>query len=294
MKKLFLTAFVAMIGLTAWAQDDDGDYLPDGIFALEWKFNPFDYEGKPSRMAEFSGRLFLDAKDVIRFGIGVGYKKDKDEKSNNQDTRSENPNNYTIVNSNTSITNKEVSLKLTLGYEFHPISTGHLDYYMGVEAGYLGRFFSATDERLTNTTNVVTASGTSVVTRTAESNSKEYSKSNADRTTFNENGILASVFTGIDFYVYKKLYIGAEIALTLNTGKKTNGTYVENTAKKTAVGNNITEDWTKSYSSETGTTVYVDNLNKNNNKTYVSPVNENTGKYTKLYVEPSIRIGWMF
>ena len=45
MKKLLFIVGLALTSVAASAQDEVG--LPAGLFTLEWKFNPFDYESKP-------------------------------------------------------------------------------------------------------------------------------------------------------------------------------------------------------------------------------------------------------
>ena len=293
MRKLFFMAVFVVTGLTASAQESN-DYLPDGILTLEWKFNPFDYESKPTNMAMINGRLFLDYKSAIRFGVGVGYNKDKDEQKKDKDSRQADANNYDIENSNTITTNKEMSLRLSLGYEYHLASSGRLDFYVGAEAGYLGRFYSATKETNGDAINVSTVGTTTTTTRSTDYDKFEYKKSNSDRTKFNESGFFGTVFTGVDFYIYKKLYLGAELGITFNTGKKMNGTYTESKSKVSYEGSNQTANWTEDYSSELGVTMYVDNLNKKNNKLTYDYAVDNTGNYTKIYIEPAIRIGWMF
>ena len=274
-RNLFLFIAAALTSLTATAQQqEDKDFLPDGIVTVEWRFNPFDYEEKPKNMAQLNARMFLNEKSAIRLGVGFGFHRDKDDQKNSKDTRCQDANNYDIINGETSIINKETSLKVAAGYEYHFAATGHLDFYVGAEAGYLGRFYSATKETATNTTNAKTMSGKLSLTRTSEYDNYKYSKSNADRTKFNE--------------------IGAELGITFNTGKKANGTYSRQNGKVLVSGTSTSANWVDTYSSDTGLTVHVDNINSKNNKTTADFVYDNTGTYTKIYIEPAIRIGWMF
>ena len=76
MKKLLFLTTLVLTSLTTFAQGSN-DKLPDGIMSLEWRYNPFDYEGKPVNMAQFYGRLFLNNKSVVRLGVGVGFDRDK-------------------------------------------------------------------------------------------------------------------------------------------------------------------------------------------------------------------------
>ena len=106
-------------------------------------------------------------------------------------------------------------------------------------------------------------------------------------------GLFATVFTGVDFFVYKGLYLGAELGITFNTGKKKNGNYTQETIKQTVVGADVTKHITSKYSTETGNTITTDHVN-NTTTTTPSYAREHTGTYTKVYFEPVIRLGWMF
>ncbi len=293
MRKVIFTIMFALTGISAFAQGNK-DYLPDGIITTEWRFNPFDYESKPTNMAQLNARMFLNNQSALRLAVGIGFKQDKNEENKSLNTQAVNASDYSIASGNTTITDKEFSLKLGVGYEYHFANTGRLDFYGGAEAGYLGRFYSATKEDKTTTNQYTTSGSTSTQTTTIEFDNAEYKKSNADRTKFNENGIYGTVFTGVDFYFYKKFYVGMELGLTFNMGKKANGTYETATGKVSTVGGTQIENWTERYSSETGTTTYVDKLNNNNNKTTVDWAYENEGTFTKVYIEPAIRLGWMF
>ena len=74
MKKLLFVVGLALTTLTASAQEEVG--LPAGLFTLEWKFNPFDYESKPVKVAQLNGRLFLNDNQAVRMGVGVGFDRD--------------------------------------------------------------------------------------------------------------------------------------------------------------------------------------------------------------------------
>jgi hypothetical protein len=160
-----------------------------------------------------------------------------------------------------------------LGYEYHFANVGHLDFYGGFEGGYLGRFYSATKEYTSTITTIETTS--SIVNTTYEN--AEYKKRSSDGDKLNENGIFGSVFTGIDYYIYKKLYIGAELGITFNTGNKKNGSYTRVIGDKIISDGSVIDDKATKHSLETD-----------------YPVKETKGTYTKVYIEPSIRIGWMF
>jgi len=278
MKKLLFIVGLALTSLTVSAQEQEVG-LPAGLFTLEWKFNPFDYESKPVKVAQLNARMFLNDKSAVRLGVGVGFDRDTDEKSNVgiED-------NNTIENK-TKVVNDALTLRFSLGYEYHFANTGRLDFYGGAEAGYLGRFFSATMENpITKTPLNPTSSSLVQVDYT----NIEYNNRNSDDDKLNENGIFATIFTGIDYYIYKKLYIGAELGVTFNTGKKKNGNYTKVEGNRKISGGNVIDDKATKYSSETGITTNYDGT------TTQGPVTETKGTYTKVYIEPAIRIGWMF
>jgi hypothetical protein len=276
MKKLLFIVGLALTSLTVSAQEQEVG-LPAGLFTLEWKFNPFDYESKPVKVAQLNGRLFLNDKSAVRLGLGVGFDKDTDENSSKLEGTS-------TSESFSKITNDALTLRLSLGYEYHFANVGHLDFYGGFEGGYLGRFYSATKEYTSTITTIETTS--SIVNTTYEN--AEYKKRSSDGDKLNENGIFGSVFTGIDYYIYKKLYIGAELGITFNMGKKSNGNYTEVKGQRQTIGTTVVSESASKYSSETGIYTSTDGT------IIQKPVIETKGTYTKVYIEPSIRIGWMF
>ena len=276
MKKLLFIVGLALTSLTVSAQEQEVG-LPAGLFTLEWKFNPFDYESKPVKVAQLNGRLFLNDKSAVRLGLGVGFDKDTDENSSKLEGTS-------TSESFSKITNDALTLRLSLGYEYHFANVGHLDFYGGFEGGYLGRFYSATKEYTSTITTIETTS--SIVNTTYEN--AEYKKRSSDGDKLNENGIFGSVFTGIDYYIYKKLYIGAELGITFNMGKKSNGNYTEVKGQRQTIGTTVVSESASKYTSETGIYTSTDGT------IIQKPVIETKGTYTKVYIEPSIRIGWMF
>ena len=262
MKKLLFIVGLALTSLTVSAQEQEVG-LPAGLFTLEWKFNPFDYESKPVKVAQLNARMFLNDKSAVRLGVGVGFDRDTDEETNNYEGTSP-------KETFSKVTNDALTLRFSLGYEYHFANTGHLDFYGGLEGGYLGRFYSATEE--STKTDLLSATTSNV-----HYENTEYNKRNSEGDKLNENGIFGSVFTGIDYYIYKKLYIGAELGIIFNTGKKKNGSYTRVIGDKIISDGSVIDDKATKHSFETD-----------------YPVIETKGTYTKVYIEPSIRIGWMF
>ena len=291
MKKLLFLTTLVLTSLTTFAQGSN-DKLPDGIMSLEWRYNPFDYEGKPVNMAQFYGRLFLNNKSVVRLGVGVGFDRDKQEGSWNKNTSSVNANYYDIEHMDSIKESNELTLKLSVGYEYHFANTGRLDFYAGAEGGFLGKFCSGSYAKSVNNTNVTVLLGNKNTVNNADYTNIDYTKMTPDNKV-NEMGMFATVFTGVDFFVYKGLYLGAELGITFNTGKKKNGNYTQETIKQTVVGADVTKHITSKYSTETGNTITTDHVN-NTTTTTPSYAREHTGTYTKVYFEPVIRLGWMF
>ena len=291
MKKLLFLTTLVLTSLTTFALGNN-DKLPDGIMSLEWRYNPFDYEGKPVNMAQFYGRLFLNNKSVVRLGVGVGFDRDKQEGSWNKNTSSVNANYYDIEHMDSIKESNELTLKLSVGYEYHFANTGRLDFYAGAEGGFLGKFCSGSYAKSVNNTNVTVLLGNKNTVNNADYTNIDYTKMTPDNKV-NEMGLFATVFTGVDFFVYKGLYLGAELGITFNTGKKTNGNYTQETIKQTVVGADVTKHITSKYSTETGNTITTDHVN-NTTTTTPSYAREHTGTYTKVYFEPVIRLGWMF
>ena len=275
MKKLLFIVGLALTSLTVSAQEQEVG-LPAGLFTLEWKFNPFDYESKPVKVAQLNARMFLNDKSEVRLGVGVGFNRDDDEYSELD--------RISAKDSISKITNNALTLRFSLGYEYHFANTGRLDFYGGIEGGYLGRFYSATKELSTTT---ITPETTSSIVNTTYENA-EYKKRSSDGDKENENGFFGSVFTGIDYYIYKKLYIGAELGITFNMGKKSNGNYTEVKGQRQTIGTTVVSESASKYSSETGIYTATDGTITHR------PIIETKGTYTKVYIEPSIRIGWMF
>ena len=271
MKKLFIVLGLALASMTASAQEEEVEGLPDGMLAVEWSYNPIKYDAKPFTLAEIKARLLLNEKSAIRLSVGFGWDNNKDENTFT------NPSEKSVTNSTTK--NSAMTVKAGLGYEYHFANIGKMDFYGGLEGGYLGRFFSATKES-TSTKTVVSGSTTTI---TVDEDNSDYKKRNADGDKQNETGFYGTLFAGFDYYVYKNLYIGAELGVTFNMGKQKGGNYTQMTTQRV---NGVLMNSTY-YSSETGIT-------QSGNISSYGPIDETTSTYTRVNIEPAIRIGWLF
>lgn len=251
MKKItmLVAAFAAMCSSSAFAQNVN---LPAaGTISTEVQFNPFGQDNNHFSIEGLKVRYFLTDVDAVRLTLGLNM--------------SSNNNTPTVTSASTASTeqvkwdnyqkdnleNKTNSgnFSLDLGYERHLLKSGRLDLYAGAQLGVEFAWSKTTDVQC----------GTDYQDEfwTIETETK------------NKNAYFAfgaKVFTGIDFYLYKGLYVGTELGLSFN-----NKSYKD---IETDVTDNTPKADPRSYS----TTEY----NKKGNTDL------------GFYVEPSLRLGWTF
>ena len=305
MKKHLLTWGMALMVMTvatqkASAQEEEktGYQLPDGVVAVELQVNPFSNDFTTFKMAELKGRLFLNNKSVIRLALGLGYDTDTDEKNDQTDTRTPGSVNYTFGTTQTKTDKTQTALKIGVGYEYHFANYGRMDFYVGAEAGYEAKFYSGNKNTVTSVTNSSNGYGalpSAIVTSTNTNEKIAYNKMLPDGSKYNDHSIYANIFTGLDFYVYKSLYIGTELGISFKTSKSQNGFYDRNTMEQSYRGAIMTSNWSETYSSETGISTKVDYLFGQTTVTGGN-VTDHSSRSTKvkIYVEPAIRLGWFF
>lgn len=214
-----MIAVMAVAAISANAQ-----YTPQaGDFGTEVTFRPFgsanSNDGSTIKLKEAGvvGRYMLTDNDAIRAKLNFGW----DSTSN----KTADGKSY-----------KEASATLfgiALGYERHFSVNDRLDLYAGGEASW--RTYSTYKEAVAPDGSIM-----------------EYSNTDGG---YNRIGVAA--FTGINFYIYKKLFVGAEIGLSF-----------AHTSYKDAETKGL------------GTTVTVENNRSNNSLGF--------------YAEPSLTLGWTF
>ncbi len=183
MKKFILAAAV-VLGCAAMASAQES-YAPEkGDFSVELQFNPFSDNFKTFQIENLQGRYFASDKDAVRFGIGFGVHNDKnipDPKENDK----------TWDKTSTG------HIAFNVGYERHFFSNGRVDLYAGAGVSYRHDFASAKGH--------------------SEFDGDKYEEISCNQAgEARVNNIFGvDVFTGIDFYVYKGLYVGAELGLSL-------------------------------------------------------------------------------
>ena len=234
--------------------------------------------------------------------------------------------NYTISNREIETTRSDASFKIAAGYEHHIVNNGRLNIYIGGELGYRGEFYSAEREDKFSQENYnLTTTGTyntiNEVKRTY--NEKTEWTDGDDLGNASNHSFFAQAFTGLDFYIYKGLYVGTELGIRFSatsyvnpTSKTTHnenqdnitrytGTGIPATAKAVTV--NTKTDWT--FTSEDGRTIGKTVVNNPAaaagtpvvTETDIKTINptgatENTRTTARLnvYIEPAIRLGWKF
>ena len=219
MKKILMVAVMAVAAVSANAQ-----YTPaKGDFSTQVTFRPFGSanSGDDSTIklneAGVVGRYMLSDKDAVRAKLNFGW----------NSTSNETPDGKSYKEGSSTL------FGIALGYERHFSVNDRLDLYAGGEAAW--KTYGTYKEEVA-----------------LDGSITEYSNTDGG---YNEIGVAA--FTGINFYVYKKLFVGAEIGLSF--AHKSYKDYEER-------GN--------------GTTI-----TKENNKS------ENS---LGFYAEPSLSLGWTF
>lgn len=187
MKRFTLVLIIALLT----ASSTFAQVKPEkGSFGTEIQFNPFDQDGKTFRLDGLKLRYFLTNKDALRMEVGFGIYSDKYKADKREDDY---------------IHTKTGDFNIDLGYERHFNLAKRLSVYVGGQLAFTKHFASAkaditiNDKVYTNKWSNITGSG-----------------SDADRAYI---GFGASAFTGLDFYVYKGLYVGTELGYGVTTIK---------------------------------------------------------------------------
>lgn len=247
MKKFILAvAAVMAIGATpAFAEEEYG--MQKGDFSTEIMFNPFSDDFGTFKLDQLKLRYMFSDKDAVRFGIGFGLDNNKTTPDPEDDE-------------NSWVKQTSGNFSINLGYERHLIQKGRLDIYVGAGLGY---------ERIN--------AGSTIHTE-YDNEEYEYKMHNAwgtfdgndfgvDNSHRTANIFRVDIFTGIDFYVYKGLYVGAELGIRFKTACKP-GYYTS------GPGYDDNGNFVKDLESK-----------KADKQTEVS---------FKTYCEPALRLGWTF
>lgn len=167
--------------------------LPEkGDFSMEVQFKPFKSDGNTFSMEGLKLRYFMSGKDALRLTLGFGIDSDKS-------SSEEGEGDYKTKNESTK---KTGNFNIALGYERHFVTKGRLDFYGGAQIGFSKDFRS--EEEITS------------FDKKKETNTWTNMTKDGERAKF---GVDFSLFTGLDFYVYKGLFLGTELGLNVSSKK---------------------------------------------------------------------------
>lgn len=234
---LFLAAF--LVANYSFAQ-----YKPQkGSVSTEVQFNPFDQKGNTFQLDGVKVRYFFTDNDAFRLKLGFGMKRasftenagEKEEGDNSHSTY------YTTESKYRSTTG---NVELNLGYEHHFNVAKRVSAYIGASAGF-NRYFALTKVDMTEyrhsydnnrwrkeassyaTVKITNGAFTALPSEDLGDNPLDKVD---DRAYWQ---VKAAVFAGLDFYVYKGLYLGTELGLGLDTAKSSKMTYqISNSADR--------------------------------------------------------------
>ena len=333
MKRIINSALFLVVAMTATAQNNNNakniDNWREGSLTTELQFNPFSNDFKTFKMGELKLRYFLDDENAVRVSVGFGMDNQTVTNTTDFDNRVYNPNNYRISSEESEVTTKSIAAKIKIGYERHIDLLDRLSVYVGGEVGYEANFYSG--EKNVNTNSQSYSSNERSWTdyserpyttkyyqiiqesRSSSTGHYNYEKCTPDDGNSNSHSIIANVFTGIDFQIYKGLYIGTELGLSFKMGKNEKGSYNyeirSNSNYSTRYSGSYPSDYkneSSSYSSyerfDSSTGIRESSSASSGSSSQSDPsysaaeVRGNTSKFTKisLYVEPALRIGWRF
>lgn len=166
----------------------------EGDFTLEIQFKPFKSDGNVFEMDGLKLRIFTSEKDAFRFNIGFSVKANKKE----EDIQLASPDHTGSSKGVKKTTDKKGSFEIGTGYERHYATKGRLDFYNGLGVNIVRTFRSAI-ETTENAYGGIVAE-----------NKWENMNQDGERALF---GVEVDLFTGVDFYVYKGLFIGTELGM---------------------------------------------------------------------------------
>lgn len=229
MKKFMMAAVTVA---AAWTGVNAQDVVTpgEGDFSIEVQINPFSNDFETFRMPSLQGRYFFNSKDALRFGLGFGINTEKK--------------NGATENSDIWSKNRISHFSIDLGYERHFYNHKRVDLYGGGEVGFSLQTTCKTEQFLND--NVI------------------YQTKHFNQDSWNEFAVRA--FTGIDFYLYKGLYVGAELGVKI--GFK-----------------NFPGEYEKGFVNDNG--IWDDSTKHNE-------MPNSTSFVLGTYIEPALRLGWTF
>ena len=253
MKRLALILFAALCFTTGVSAQT----LPTkGSFGTEVQFNPFDQNGQTFKLDGLKFRYFVTDKDVLRLKLGFNL--------DHSSFKNEYTDEYDEQEYNAALYKYSIGdFKLDAGYERHFNVAKRVSIYVGGSVGFTRHFASTKFEETSNRshndfmgeiTNGAILPGSGEINVDIENMLPAVN----DRAYW---GFNAAVFTGLDFYVYKGLYVGTEFGIGFHTNKLSKMTY--------------------------------EGMNENT-RYHEFTTDDVTNTQLKTYIEPVLRLGWTF
>lgn len=318
MKKVFILATLCFsVFSQAFAQAKTEKTPERGKFAAELGFTPFAAGGDAFKLNEgmLKARIFLSSKDALRVKLGFGL----DNTSTVGNYTDENEDYNLKENAKLSATCTDFSFMV--GYERHIFTKGRFDVYTGIELGYGMTNVSTTlsgditnkeydDDKfdgeelgnITYTFHHYVPSSSQVNQKVGRVTGNRFQRFSGDFPDLDNKSSLryftGNLFIGVDCYVWKNLYLGAECGLNFRTGSSPNlyDSYNMETSTYDAQGK-LNYSYTEKFDGATNTMETI-TINGKDTKTEkeTGAIKEVSTSTTKLgfYVEPAIRIGWRF
>lgn len=250
-----------------------------GSWSTEVQINPFDQDGETFSLDGLKVRYFLSDKDAIRLKVGFATTNSKytDEDSNEGEERD-----YTS-SYDYQYKYKKGNFNIDFGYERHFDLGKRLDAYLGGSLGFGKNFASTKVEKYSvreefysagdygrERNKYETIETGEIKNGAVTGNEISPDFNHAERAYWNIN---AAVFAGLEFYIYKGLYIGTELGINCQSQKTLKMEYNGTTITRTTI-NGHTDVKEETEEEET-----TDNMRITKFKTYI---------------EPRLRIGFTF
>ena len=197
MKKVIIAAALMAVAMPAMAEEN---FAPEaGDLSLELQFNPFSDNFETFKMERLQATYMLSDKDGLRFGLGLDL-------HTNKVTPSE-------LNEDVNTKNNYGNFSINLGYERHFYNYKRVDLYAGLEVVYTHRWAKQTLNQ-EEFSGAYDSNGDPInwIKTTEKYN---YATAKNGESFRGGNDFRFNLFTGINFSVYKGLYVGAELGLGL-------------------------------------------------------------------------------
>ena len=286
MKKIFFAVVMMAVALSASAQPREKADFKAGKNSLEIGFNPFATNWENFRIDDLKYRRFF-GRHALRVGLGIDVISEKRGEITTYD-RDEDSKVGSVENYEK---NSATELSFKAGYEYHFNVAPRVSLYVGGEFVYTGAFGKTTnytsEEYKEYSDNKIIGSKDALYDMSTKASGKY-------------NAFSVNALAGIDFHIYRGLYLGTEITLGYQY-KKFSDPLVEDTdvehfydaAGKLTGGHEIAKTIDGSRQITTGYLIDPDGgRTEINDITDVEGVNNDQS--FKLAVAGSLRIGYRF